>query len=84
MSPVVVSWLGHALALAGLLLWLRALLPNEAPFAYADYVKAREVFNEALKGGCFYGLLTGPSGMGKTELLGDLAKDLARPRYHLI
>lgn len=61
-----------------------ALLPNEAPFAYADYVKARKVFTEALKGGCFYGLLTGPSGMGKTELLGDIAKDLDKHRYNLV
>ena len=29
-SPVVVSWLGHALMLSGLLLWLRALLPAAA------------------------------------------------------
>jgi 4-amino-4-deoxy-L-arabinose transferase-like glycosyltransferase len=36
-SPVVVSWLGHALALAGLMLWLRALIPGQfsrlAPWA---------------------------------------------------
>ena len=58
--------------------------PCDAPFLYEDYVKARNTLKNALKGDCFYGLLTGASGMGKTALLGDLARDLDRHRYNLI
>ena len=44
--------------------------PCEQPFPYADYVNARQALVSALEGGCFYGPLTGRSGMGKTALLG--------------
>jgi len=38
----------------------------------------------ALKGECFYALLTGASGMGKTALLGEIARSLDRHRYNLV
>jgi len=46
--------------------------PNPQAFPYTDYVNARKILKAALKGDCFYGLLTGASGMGKTELLRDI------------
>ena len=58
--------------------------PCDAPFPYEDYVRARTTLNKALKGGCFYALLTGASGMGKTALLGELARGLDRHRYNLV
>jgi len=58
--------------------------PCNAPFPYEDYVKARTTMEKALKGLCFYGLLTGFSGMGKTALLSDLASGLDRHRYNLV
>lgn len=60
-------------------------LPNPQPFPYADYVAARKTLQAALKGpACFYGLLTGASGMGKTELLRDITGSLDRHRYNVI
>jgi len=58
--------------------------PCESPFPYEDYVKARTTLRSALKGDCFYALLTGASGMGKTVLLGELAQGLDRHRYNLV
>ena len=57
--------------------------PCSSPFPYQDYVKARTTLKKALEGPCFYGQITGTSGMGKTELLGDLAGGLDQHRYHL-
>lgn len=59
-------------------------LPNPQPFPYADYVTARKTLKAALKGPCFYGLLTGASGMGKTELLRDITDSLDRHRYNVV
>ncbi len=58
--------------------------PNPRPFPYADYVEARKTLKAALKGPCFYALLTGASGMGKTELLRDITDSLDKHRYHLV
>ena len=58
--------------------------PNPGPFPYADYVEARDTLNAALQGPCFYALLTGASGMGKTELLRDITDNLDRHRYNLV
>lgn len=58
--------------------------PNPRPFPYADYVEARKILKAALKGPCFYALLTGASGMGKTELLRDITDSLDKHRYHLV
>lgn len=59
-------------------------LPCEEPFAYEDYVGAKTVLQKAIGRGCFYGLLTAASGMGKTALLGELAQRLDRHRYNLV
>jgi type II secretory pathway predicted ATPase ExeA len=58
--------------------------PNPQAFPYADYVSARKTLTTALKGECFYGLLTGASGMGKTELLRDITDCLDRHRYNVV
>jgi type II secretory pathway predicted ATPase ExeA len=58
--------------------------PNSRPFPYADYVAARKTLKAALKGPCFYALLTGASGMGKTELLRDISNSLDRHCYNVI
>lgn len=58
--------------------------PNPRPFPYADYVEARKLLKAALKGPCFYALLTGASGMGKTELLRDITDSLDRHRYNVV
>ena len=58
--------------------------PNTQPFPYADYVEARKVLKADLNGPCFYALLTGASGMGKTELLRDITDSLDRHRYNVI
>lgn len=60
------------------------LQPNPRPFPYADYVEARKLLKAALKGPCFYALLTGASGMGKTELLRDITDSLDRHRYNVV
>jgi type II secretory pathway predicted ATPase ExeA len=58
--------------------------PDPGPFPYADYVDAKKTLKSALKGPCFYALLTGASGMGKTELLRDITYSLDKHRYHLV
>lgn len=50
--------------------------PCEAPFPYADYVRAGEALRAALAGPPFYALLSGASGMGKSSLLRGLAEGL--------
>ncbi len=57
---------------------------NPGPFPYADYVDAKKILESALKGSCFYALLTGASGMGKTELLRDITDSLDKHRFNLI
>ena len=59
-------------------------LANQAPFPYADYVDARKTLKAALKGPCFYALLTGASGMGKTALLRDITESLDKHRFNII
>lgn len=59
-------------------------LPNPRPFPYADYVDARKTLRAALDGPCFYALLTGASGMGKTELLRDVTDSLDRHRFNVV
>lgn len=58
--------------------------PNPSPFPYADYVGAKSTLSAALKGSCFYALLTGSSGMGKTELVRDITASLDTHRYQLV
>jgi general secretion pathway protein A len=58
--------------------------PNPGPFPYADYVEAKKRLRAALRGPCFYALLAGPSGTGKTELLRDLSAGLDKHRYQLV
>lgn len=59
-------------------------VPSSQPFPYADYVQAKNALKQALGGVRFYALVAGPSGMGKTSLLRDIAADLDRHRHHLI
>jgi len=58
--------------------------PNPRPFPYADYVEARKTLKAALDGPCFYGMLTGASGMGKTELLRDITDSLDHHRFNVV
>ena len=58
--------------------------PNPQPFPYADYVEARKTLTTALKGPCFYAVLSGASGMGKTALLRDITDSLDRHRYNVV
>lgn len=58
--------------------------PNQAPFLYADYVKARETLQSALCGPRFYALVCGASGMGKTSLLRDISASLDRHRHQVV
>lgn len=58
--------------------------PNRSPFLYADYVKAKKTLQAALGGPCFYALLTGQSGMGKTSLLRDISTSIDRHRHHVV
>lgn len=58
--------------------------PNQGPFLYADYVKAKETLLSALKGPRFYALVCGSSGMGKTSLLRDISVSLDRHRHQVV
>lgn len=62
----------------------RALEPSREPFAYADYVQARQTLQDALAGAPFYALLTGASGMGKSALLRALVEGMDRHRHQAI
>jgi general secretion pathway protein A len=58
--------------------------PQQAPFAYGDYQRARTGLGRALAGPSFYALLTGASGMGKTCLFRDTVARLDRHRHHML
>jgi len=57
---------------------------NEEPFPYRDYVAVKTHLEAALKNGPWYGLVTGPSGTGKTSLFRDLSDVLAEARFHFV
>jgi len=58
--------------------------PNPAPFAYRDYVAARDELLAALGAGPFYGLVLGASGTGKTSLVRELGTALDRRTHQLL
>ena len=58
--------------------------PSDDPFPYRDYVAARDALRRAVHGGPFYGLVTGPSGSGKSSLSKDLWALLERPRFQIV
>jgi general secretion pathway protein A len=59
--------------------------PRSDPFPYQDYLRAKQDLLAAFRApSCFYALLTGASGMGKTSLLRDLGDGLERHRHHVI
>jgi len=58
--------------------------PDLGPFPYVDYTQAKKTLLTALGGSCFYALLTGASGMGKTALGRDITASLDRHRYLLV
>ena len=58
--------------------------PNNGPFPYADYIQAKQAIQKALHGQRFYGLVTGPSGTGKTCLVRDISADIDRGHHHII
>ena len=54
------------------------------PFAYGDYVRAKQDLLKALSGPCFYALVLGVSGTGKTSLYRELTAQLDRRRHHSV
>lgn len=58
--------------------------PRDDPFPYRDYVAARDALRRAAHGEPFYGLVTGPSGSGKSSLSKDLRAALERPRFQIV
>ncbi len=58
--------------------------PNAAPFPYRDYDTARHLLSTAIQRGTFYGLVTGPTGTGKTSLKDDIGADLDAHRHQLL
>lgn len=58
--------------------------PRDDPFPYRDYVAARDALCRAAQGEPFYGLVTGPSGSGKSSLSKDLRTLLERPRFQIV
>jgi general secretion pathway protein A len=57
---------------------------NAGSFPYADYLQARQALQKALHGPCFYALVVGPSGTGKTSLVRDVAAEVDRAHHHII
>lgn len=58
--------------------------PQITPFPYRDYLRARRQLEAATARGCFYALVTGASGAGKTSLKDDLAGALDPHRHQLL
>lgn len=58
--------------------------PDDRPFPYADYVGAQKDLREALDGPCFYGLVAGASGTGKTSLVRQLIAQSDRRRHQIV
>jgi len=56
---------------------------SERPFPYADYLHAKAALLDALEGPCFYALVVGASGTGKTCLVRELDAELDRRRHHI-
>ena len=56
---------------------------DERPFPYADYVHAKTALLDALEGPCFYALVVGASGTGKTCLVREIAAEIDRRRHHV-
>ena len=57
--------------------------PDDQPFPYADYVHAKAALLYALDGPCFYALVVGASGTGKTCLVRQLTAEIDRRRHHV-
>ena len=58
--------------------------PQPGPFLYADYVQAQAELQSALEAGPFYGVLSGPSGMGKSSLLHCLSGAVDAHRFQVV
>ena len=59
-------------------------LPLDTPYPYRDYVLAHSRLEAAVRRGPFYGLLTGPSGTGKTAVASEVMARLDRHRHRVI
>lgn len=53
------------------------------PFHYGDYVSAKTALLDALQGPCFYALVVGAPGTGKTSLLREIAAQCDSRRHHI-
>jgi MSHA biogenesis protein MshM len=58
--------------------------PDNRPFPYADYVQAKDELFEALDGPCFYALVAGASGTGKTSLVRQLIAQSDRRCHQIV
>lgn len=59
--------------------------PHATAFPYSDYLKAKNDLHQAMQQTtCFYAMVSGASGMGKTSLLRDLQNSLDHHRYHIL
>lgn len=60
------------------------LAPNGAPFAYHDWIVAKQTIITAMSKNTFYALVTGASGTGKTSLCHAIASSLPDPKFQLL
>jgi len=58
--------------------------PHPSPFPYRDWTQAKDELEAQLRRGTFYGMVTGPSGTGKTSLCHALIASLDDARGQIL
>lgn len=58
--------------------------PHPSPFPYRDWTQAKDELEAQLRRGTFYGMVTGPSGTGKTSLCHALTAALEDTRGQIL